>query len=128
MKLWEKNTGSLKEIETFTVGNDRDMDVYLASFDVLGSLAHIQMLETVGLLTKEERTQLQAELKNIYKQIQAGEFVLENGSEDIHSEIEALLTKKLGEPGKKIHSARSRNDQSILDIKLFLRSETEVLV
>ncbi|MBK6991427.1 MAG: argininosuccinate lyase [Chitinophagaceae bacterium] len=128
MKLWQKDIASLKEVENFTVGNDREMDMYLASFDVLGSLAHIEMLESVGLLTKEELTQLQQELKSIYKQIQNGEFILQDDVEDIHSQIELLLTKKLGDVGKKIHSARSRNDQVLVDVKLFLRRELEELV
>ena len=102
--------------------------MYLASFDVLGSLAHIEMLESVGLLTKEELVQLQQELKSIYKQIQNGEFTLQDDVEDIHSQIELLLTQKLGDTGKKIHSARSRNDQVLVDVKLFLRSELEELV
>lgn len=128
MKLWHKDKTSLKEVEAFTVGNDREMDMHLAAFDVLGSLAHIQMLESVRLLTKEELIQLQAELKNIYSQIEKGEFRLQNDVEDIHSQIEILLTQKLGDTGKKIHSARSRNDQVLVDIKLFLRSELEELV
>jgi argininosuccinate lyase len=128
MKLWQKDKASLKEVETFTVGKDREMDMYLAPFDVLGSLAHIEMLESVGLLTKKELNQLQAELKNIYQQIQKGEFRLQDDVEDIHSQIELLLTQKLGDVGKKIHSARSRNDQVLVDIKLFLRNELEGLV
>jgi argininosuccinate lyase len=128
MKLWHKDKASLKEVEAFTVGNDREMDMHLAAFDVLGSLAHIQMLESVGLLTKEELIQLQAELKNIYRQIEKGEFWLQNDVEDIHSQIEILLTQKLGDTGKKIHSARSRNDQVLVDIKLFFRNELEELV
>lgn len=128
MKLWQKDKASLKEVETFTVGKDREMDIYLAAFDVLGSLAHIKMLESVGLLTKEELSQLQKELKNIYQQIQRREFKLQENVEDIHSQVELLLTQKLGDTGKKIHSARSRNDQVLVDIKLFLRNELEELV
>ena len=128
MKLWQKDKASLQEVEKFTVGNDREMDMYLAAFDVLGSLAHIEMLESVGLLTKEELTQLQIELKSIYKQIENGEFTLQDDVEDIHSQIELLLTQKLGDVGKKIHSARSRNDQVLVDVKLFLRNELEELV
>ncbi len=128
MKLWQKDKVSLKEVETFTVGKDREMDMYLAAFDVIGSLAHIEMLESVGLLTKEELTQLQHELKSIYKQIQSGEFTLQENVEDIHSQVELLLTQKLGDSGKKIHSARSRNDQVLVDIKLFMRNELEELV
>jgi argininosuccinate lyase len=128
MKLWQKDKTSLKEVETFTVGKDREMDMYLAAFDVLGSLAHIQMLESVGLLTKNELIQLQQELKNIYRQIEKGEFKLQDDVEDIHSQVELLLTQKLGDIGKKIHAARSRNDQVLVDIKLFLRNELEELV
>jgi len=128
MKLWQKDKASLKEVETFTVGKDREMDMYLAAFDVLGSLAHIQMLESVGLLTKNELSQLQQELKNIYQQIEKGEFRLQDDVEDIHSQVELLLTQKLGDVGKKIHAARSRNDQVLVDIKLFLRNELEELV
>ena len=107
MKLWQKNTplgDGGKEVETFTVGKDREMDMYLAAFDVLGSLAHIEMLESVGLLTKEELSQLQTELKKIYQQIQKGEFKLQDDVEDIHSQVELLLTQKLGDTGKKIHT------------------------
>ena len=125
MKLWQKNTESLKEVETFTVGKDRELDLFLAPFDVLGSLAHIQMLCSVGLLSENELHELQNELKEIYKNISRGNFSLEDDVEDIHSQIEFLLTKKLGDTGKKIHSARSRNDQVLLDIKLFLRKEIE---
>jgi len=128
MKLWQKDKASLKEVETFTVGKDREMDMYLAAFDVLGSLAHIQMLESVGLLTKDELSQLQKELKSIYQQIEKGEFKLQEDVEDIHSQVELLLTQKLGDVGKKIHAARSRNDQVLVDIKLFLRNELEELV
>lgn len=128
MKLWQKDKASLKEVELFTVGKDREMDMYLAAFDVLGSLAHIQMLESVDLLTKNELSQLRQELKNIYLQIENGEFKLQEDVEDIHSQVELLLTHKLGDVGKKIHAARSRNDQVLVDIKLFLRNELEELV
>jgi len=128
MKLWQKNIGSLQEVEKFTVGNDREMDLYLASFDVLGSLAHTQMLETIGLLTKDEMIQLHIALKDIYVKIKLGEFALEENVEDIHSQVELLLTQKLGDTGKKIHSARSRNDQVLVDVKLFLRNELHELV
>src|SRR6187402_3609149 len=128
MKLWQKDKASVKEVETFTVGKDREMDMYLAAFDVLGSIAHIQMLESVGLLSKNELSQLQQELKNIYRQIEEGEFKLQDDVEDIHSQVELLLTQKLGDVGKKIHAARSRNDQVLVDIKLFLRNELEELV
>ena len=128
MKLWQKDKASLKEVEKFTVGNDRELDIYLAPFDVLGSLAHTKMLESVGLLSKEELSLLEVELKNIYQQISKGNFVLNEGVEDIHSQVELMLTEKLGDIGKKIHSARSRNDQVLVDLKLFLRSEIEKLV
>lgn len=123
MKLWQKDKTSLKEVEKFTVGKDREMDLFLARFDVMGSLAHIQMLESIGLLEKKELEVLSAELKVIYKRIEAGDFILEEGVEDIHSQVEMELTKKLGDIGKKIHSGRSRNDQVLVDIKLFLRDE-----
>lgn len=128
MKLWQKDKASLKQVEEFTVGKDREMDMYLAAFDVLGSLAHIEMLESVGLLTKDELLQLQKELKKVYQQIQKREFKLQEDVEDIHSQVELLLTQKLGDTGKKIHSARSRNDQVFVDVKLFLRNELEELV
>lgn len=132
MKLWQKDNSSAgsagQQVERFTVGKDREMDLYLAAFDVAGSLAHIEMLESVGLLGKEELKQLQAELKTIYQQIQQGNFHLQDDVEDIHSQVELLLTQKLGDTGKKIHSARSRNDQVLVDIKLFLRNELEELV
>ena len=128
MKLWQKNTSVSEAVETFTVGNDREMDMYLALYDVQGSLAHIKMLESIGLLTTDEWKVLSAELKNIYNEIQAGRFTLEEGVEDVHSQVELLLTKKLGEAGKKIHSGRSRNDQVLVDLKLFLRSAVEQLV
>jgi argininosuccinate lyase len=125
MKLWQKDKSALAEVEKFTVGNDRDLDIYLAPFDVLGSLAHIQMLESVGLLTNAELELLKSALKEIYKQIQTEDFKLNDGVEDIHSQVELMLTQKLGDTGKKIHSARSRNDQVLVDLKLFLRSEIE---
>ena len=128
MKLWQKDKASLAAVEQFTVGRDREMDTYLAPFDVLGSLAHITMLQKIGLLTAEELAVLQQELKNIYKEIQAGDFALEDGVEDIHSQVELLLTRRLGEVGKKIHSGRSRNDQVLVDLKLFLRHELQTLV
>jgi argininosuccinate lyase len=128
MKLWQKDKASLREVEIFTVGKDREMDMYLAAFDVVGSLAHIEMLESVGLLDKEELSKLQIALKEIYTQIQKGGFRLQDEVEDIHSQVELLLTQKLGDAGKKIHSARSRNDQVLVDVKLFLRNEIEELV
>lgn len=128
MKLWQKDKNPLKAIEQFTIGLDPQMDMYLARFDVLGSLAHIKMLESIGLLEMQELQRLSIELKNIYNTIEAGEFNVEEGVEDIHSQIEYLLTKKLGDVGKKIHSGRSRNDQVLVDIKLFLRHEIEHVV
>ena len=128
MKLWQKNTNVSQAVETFTVGNDREMDMYLAPFDVQGSLAHITMLQSIGLLTADELAMLTTELKNIYKTIETGDFALEDGVEDIHSQVELMLTKTLGEVGKKIHSGRSRNDQVLVDLKLFLRSEIEKIV
>jgi len=128
LKLWQKDKASLKEVEKFTVGNDRDLDIYLAPFDVLGSLAHTKMLESVGLLSKEELVVLEIALKEIYQQIAKDNFTLDEGVEDIHSQVESMLTQKLGDVGKKIHSARSRNDQVLVDLKLFLRSEIEKLV
>jgi argininosuccinate lyase len=127
MKLWQKDKDSLKEVNQFTVGNDRAMDLYLSRFDVLGSLAHVQMLESVGLLTREELNVLSKELRIIYADIEKGKFSIEDGVEDIHSQIALLLTRKLGEAGKKIHSGRSRNDQVLVDIKLFLRHEIQNL-
>ena len=123
MKLWEKNFEINKEIERFTVSRDREMDMYLAKYDVLGSMAHITMLESIGLLEKDELTQLLAELKNIYKACEKGEFVIEDDVEDVHSQVEMLLTRKLGDMGKKIHSGRSRNDQVLVDLKLFTRHQ-----
>jgi argininosuccinate lyase len=128
MKLWSKDKDSLKEVTDFTTGKDQELDLYLAKFDVLGSLAHIQMLESINLLTKPEFNSLSAELKNIYKEIEKGNFKIEEGVEDIHSQVELLLTKKLGDVGKKIHSGRSRNDQVLVDIKLFIRHQLQELV
>jgi argininosuccinate lyase len=128
MKLWQKNTDSLKEVEKFTVGNDREFDFQLAPFDVLGSMAHAMMLAEVNLLTKEEARQITKELSNVYASIHHSQFTIDNDIEDIHSQIELLLTQKLGDVGKKIHTARSRNDQVLVDIKLFLRDEIEKLV
>ena len=122
-KLWEKNFEINKEIERFTVGRDREMDMYLAKYDVLGSMAHITMLESIGLLEKDELTQLLAELKKIYATCESGEFVIEDGVEDVHSQVELMLTRRLGDMGKKIHSGRSRNDQVLVDLKLFIRNE-----
>ena len=123
MKLWEKNFEINKEIERFTVGRDREMDLYLAKYDVIGSMAHITMLESIGLLDKDELKPLLEELKNIYHIAEKGEFVIEEGVEDVHSQVEMMLTEKLGDLGKKIHSGRSRNDQVLVDLKLFTRHQ-----
>ncbi len=140
MKLWQKDKASLKQVEFFTVGNDRELDLHLAPFDVLGSIAHVIMLESVGLLQKDEKELLVSELKNIYYYFLPDKTgstnnsplgdggKLNDGVEDIHSQVELMLTEKLGDVGKKIHSARSRNDQVLVDLRLFLRSEIEKLV
>jgi argininosuccinate lyase len=128
MKLWKKDKESLNDVERFTIGNDQAMDMYLARFDVLGSLAHIRMLESIGLLGKQELAILSSELKTIYSRIENRDFTVEDGVEDIHSQVELELTKKLGDAGKKIHSGRSRNDQVLLDIKMYLRFEIEQIV
>ncbi len=128
MKLWQKDKASLREVEQFTVGKDREFDLLLAPFDVLGSIAHVIMLESVGLLKKDERDQLLKELRHIYHQTYDSRFTIYDGVEDVHSQVELILTEKLGDTGKKIHSARSRNDQVLVDIKLFLRAELEDLV
>ena len=122
MKLWEKSTKVDQEIERFTVGKDQEIDLFLAKYDVMGSMAHIIMLESIGLLTKDELDLLLDELKNIYQLAEDGKFVIEEGIEDVHSQVELILTRKLGDTGKKIHSGRSRNDQVLLDLKLFTRS------
>ena len=122
-KLWQKNNQVASSVEQFTIGKDQEMDLYLAAYDVLGSIAHTTMLSEVGLLTKEEQVQLKKALVEIYALIQAGDFKLGEGVEDIHSQVEMLLTEKLGDIGKKIHSARSRNDQVLVDLKIFLRAE-----
>ena len=123
MKLWEKNFEINKEIERFTVGRDREMDLYLAKYDVLGSMAHITMLESIGLLGSDELPQLLDALKDIYALCERGEFRIEDDVEDVHSQVELLLTRRLGDMGKKIHSGRSRNDQVLVDLKLFTRHE-----
>ena len=122
MKLWEKNIAVDKAIERFTVGKDPEMDLYLAKYDVLGSMAHTTMLESIGLIEKEELHLLLAELKKIHQTIEEGRFEIEPGIEDVHSQVELLLTRSLGDIGKKIHSGRSRNDQVLLDLKLFTRA------
>lgn len=128
MKLWDKGTSVNKLIEDFTVGKDREMDAHLAGFDVLGSMAHAIMLESIGLLTNDELSELLSGLKNIYGEVINGRFKIEDEVEDVHSQVELMLTRKLGDVGKKIHSGRSRNDQVLLDLKLFTRSEIQVIV
>lgn len=127
-KLWEKSVQVDRDVERFTVGKDREMDLYLAPFDILGSLAHISMLQSIGLLTAEELKQLTEELRNIYRDTEIGKFLIEEGVEDVHSQVELLLTRKLGDIGKKIHSGRSRNDQVLVDLKLFTRSRLQNIV
>ncbi|MDD2525554.1 MAG: lyase family protein, partial [Bacteroidales bacterium] len=114
-KLWEKSGSVNAEIDRFTVGKDREMDLYLAKYDVLGSMAHVTMLESVGLLTSDEREILLKEMRAIYAIAQRGDFVIEEGVEDVHSQVELMLTRTLGDIGKKIHSGRSRNDQILVD-------------
>lgn len=120
-----KNTEVNQEIEKFTVGRDRELDLYLARYDVLGSMAHITMLESIGLLGKDEQPVLLEELRRIHADIEAGRFIIEEGVEDVHSQVELLLTRKLGDVGKKIHSGRSRNDQVLVDLKLFTRAQLQ---
>jgi len=127
-KLWEKSVKVDRKVDAFTVGKDREMDLYLAKYDVLGSMAHITMLESIGLLTKDELSVLLVELKGIYRLAEEGQFVIEDGVEDVHSEVELLLTRRLGDVGKKIHSGRSRNDQVLLDLKLFTRAQIKDIV
>ena len=122
-KLWTKNVQMTDEIEHFTVGKDREMDLYLAKYDVLGSMAHITMLESIGLLTKDELQVLLAVLRTSYQEAESGRFVIEEGVEDVHSQVELMLTRQLGDIGKKIHSGRSRNDQVLVDLKLFIRDQ-----
>ena len=127
-KLWDKGISVDESVEKFTVGQDRDLDMFFAEFDVLGSIAHSMMLESIGLLSKEEWSNLKKGLCQIYSEIKEGIFNIDQGVEDIHSQIELLLSKRLGEVGKKIHSGRSRNDQVLLDIRLFIRSQLSEIV
>ena len=124
-KLWEKNIDVNPEIERFTVGRDRELDLTLAPYDVIGSIAHSAMLESIGMLTKDEMESLHSELRGIYSTIEEGKFVIEEGVEDVHSQVELMLTRRLGDTGKKIHSGRSRNDQVLVDLKLFTRHELQ---
>ncbi len=128
MKLWDKGYEINSQIESYTVGRDREMDLYLAQDDVLGSMAHITMLQSIGLLEKNELTALLDELRNIYSQAVEGNFMIEDGIEDVHSQVELMLTRKLGEMGKKIHSGRSRNDQVLVDLRLFTRRQLRLIV
>ncbi len=127
-KLWEKNVQVDHEVDVFTVGRDREMDLYLAKYDVLGSMAHITMLEKIGLLEADELKQLLAELRKVYAIAETGQFVIEDGIEDVHSQVELMLIRQLGDMGKKIHSGRSRNDQVLVDLKLYTRAEIQELV
>jgi argininosuccinate lyase len=128
MKLWQKTTTSKKEVEQFTVGRDPEFDILLAPYDVLGSMAHAAMLESIDLLTGEENLFLQKGLKEIYEEIKQGKFVIEAGVEDVHSQVELVLTQRYGDVGKKLHSGRSRNDQVLVDLKLFYRDAIRELV
>ena len=122
-KLWTKNARMTDEIEKFTVGRDREMDLYLAKYDVMGSMAHVTMLESIGLIAHDELPVLLDALKTIYRTAESGEFTIEEGVEDVHSQVELMLTRQLGDLGKKIHSGRSRNDQVLVDLKLFIRDQ-----
>ena len=126
-KIWDKGFDANKRVEDFTVGNDRELDLRLAKHDIKGSMAHIKMLVKIGLLNEDEEKRLQIELQNILHEVEKGEFKLELDVEDIHSQIEAMLTERLGEVGKKIHSGRSRNDQVLVDIKLYLKEEILII-
>ena len=125
MKLWDKGYSIDTAIENFTVGKDKELDLLLATHDILGTMAHVTMLEHVGLLSKEDMTVLMPALRALYKEAEAGNFVIEDGIEDVHSQVELMLTRQLGEVGKKVHTGRSRNDQVLVDLKLFTRAEIE---
>ena len=127
MKLWDKGFSTDKKIDLFTVGNDRELDLVLAKYDIIGSLAHAKMLHKIGLLSKEEIEAIDRELKSISKLVETGEFTIESDFEDVHSKIEFMLTEKLGDTGKKIHTARSRNDQVLVDVHLYVKDELEVI-
>ena len=128
MKLWGKGKSLNDAIEKFTIGKDRELDLFLAPYDIIGSLAHVTMLESVGLIDKKELPVLLNALKKLYRQTLKGEFIIEEGVEDVHSQVELLLTKEQGDIGKKIHSGRSRNDQILLDLKLFTREGIQQIV
>lgn len=121
MKLWDKGFSTDKKIDLFTVGNDRELDLILAKYDVIGNVAHAKMLHQIGVLSAEELNDLEAELERILIQIEKGEFTIEDDFEDVHSKVEFMLTDKLGDTGKKIHTARSRNDQVLVDVHLFVK-------
>ena len=125
MKLWQKEIDVNQSVDRFTVGKDRELDVLLARADVLGSLAHTRMLESIGLMSAEDLSSVQKELKAIFANIERGEFAIDEGVEDVHSQVELMLTRRLGDTGKKIHSGRSRNDQVLVDLKLFARHELQ---
>ena len=127
-KLWEKSVHVTEEIDRFTVGHDRELDLYLAKYDVLGSMAHVTMLHSIGLIADEELPVLLRELRAIYQVAESGDFVIEDGIEDVHSQVELMLTRKLGDMGKKIHSGRSRNDQVLVDLRLFTRAKLQEVV
>lgn len=127
-KLWQKTTNVNELVEQFTVGRDTEFDAQMAAFDVLGSLAHTQMLQSIGLMSADDLELVQRELKNIYADVEAGNFTIEPGVEDVHSQVEMLLTQRIGDAGKKIHSGRSRNDQVLVDLKLFFRHELQQVV
>lgn len=127
-KLWQKTTNVNERVENFTVGRDREFDEQMAAFDVLGSLAHTRMLQSIGLMDEADLALVQKELKAIYKDVQAGKFSIGEGVEDVHSQVELLLTQRIGDAGKKIHSGRSRNDQVLVDLKLFFRSQLQEVV
>ena len=125
MKLWDKGYSIDTAIENFTIGKDKELDLLLATHDILGTIAHVTMLEHVGLLSKEDLDVLLPALRELYRQAEMGDFVIEDGIEDVHSQVELMLTRQLGEVGKKVHTGRSRNDQVLVDLKLFTRSEIE---
>jgi argininosuccinate lyase len=128
MKIWQKNIEVDKGIEAFTVGKDRELDLQMAAFDVLGSLAHVQMLASINLLTQAELAEVTTALKAIYKEIETGQFTINDAVEDVHSQVEWLLTQRIGDAGKKIHSGRSRNDQVLVDLKLYFRACIQEMV
>jgi argininosuccinate lyase len=128
MKIWQKATDSKKEVEQFTIGRDPEFDILLAPFDVLGSMAHAHMLAKIGLLTQEDNLTLQKGLKEIYVEIEKGQFQIAPGVEDVHSQVEFLLTERYGEVGKKLHSGRSRNDQVLVDLKLYYRAAIREII